>query len=304
MESAPLVKRKKRSALVKYWPLYLMMALPLTYFIVFKYIPMFGAILAFRRFKIGKPFGTTWMGFTYFATFIKNPMYWRAFRNTIILSLLNLVINFPGPIIFAILINELRFKVFKKFVQTVSYMPRFMSTVVIISIMATMLMPNSGIVNKLMGTNIDFIGKPENFKWIYVLTDTWQWTGFTAIIYLAAITGIDTDLYEAARIDGANRFRQTLHVTLPGILPTVMVMLILNLGRLLSVGMEKSMLLYRPSNSGASDVIDYFVYRYAFEGSANYSLAAAAGLFGAIISTALIASSNAISRKVTGSGIY
>jgi len=304
MESASLVKRKKRSAFVKYWPLYVMIALPLIYFIIFKYIPMFGAILAFRRFRIGKPFGTTWMGFTYFETFIKSPIYWRAFRNTITLSLLNLVINFPGPIIFAILINEIRLKKFKKFVQTVSYMPRFMSTVVIISIMITMLMPNSGIVNKLMGTNIDFIGRPENFKWIYVLTDTWQWTGFTAIIYLAAITGIDPDLYEAARMDGANRFRQTLNVTIPGILPTVMVMLILNLGRLLSVGMEKSMLLYRPSNSAASDVIDYFVYRYAFEGSSNYSLAAAAGLFGAVISTVLVITSNALSRKVTGSGIY
>jgi putative aldouronate transport system permease protein len=299
-----LVKRKKRSAFQKYWPLYLMIALPLTYFIIFKYVPMFGAILAFRRFRIGKPFGTNWLGLAYFEIFLKNPLYWRAFRNTITLSLLNLLINFPGPVIFAILINELRFKKFKRFVQTVSYMPRFMSTVVVISIMATMLMPNSGVVNKLMGTNIDFIGRAENFKWIYVFTDMWQWTGFTAIIYLAAITGIDTDLYEAARIDGANRLKQTLHVTIPGILPTVMVMLILNLGRLLSVGIEKSMLLYRPSNSAASDVIDYFVFRYAFEGSTNYSLAAAAGLFGAIISTVLVISSNAISRKVTGSGIY
>jgi putative aldouronate transport system permease protein len=303
MESVQ-IKRNKRPAFLKYWPLYLMIALPLAYFIIFKYVPMFGAILAFRRFRIGKPFGTDWMGLAYFEIFLKNPLYWRAFRNTITLSLLNLIINFPGPIIFAILINELRFKKFKKFVQTVSYMPRFMSTVVIISIMATMLMPNSGVVNKLMGTNIDFIGRPENFKWIYVFTDMWQWTGFTAIIYLAAITGIDTDLYEAARIDGANRFKQTWHVTIPGILPTVMVMLILNLGRLLSVGIEKSMLLYRPSNSSASDVIDYFVYRYAFVGTTNYSLAAAAGLFGAIISTVLVISSNTISRKVTGSGIY
>jgi putative aldouronate transport system permease protein len=282
-----------------------MLVIPLVHFLLFKYGPMFGAILAFRNYKPGMTFGAEWRGFRYFEIFLKDAQYWRAFRNTIVLSLLNLVINFPGPIIFAILLNELRFKRFKKLVQTISYMPRFMATVVVISIMATMLMPHSGVVNKLMGTNIDYIGNPGYFKWIYVFTDMWQYTGFTAIIYLAAITGINTDLYEAAKIDGANRFKQMLHVTVPGILPTMMVMLILNIGQLLRLGFEKVLLLYRPSNSSASDILDTFTYRLAFEaGSTNYSLAAAAGLFTAVISTVLVISANAVSRKATGESIY
>jgi len=289
----------------KYWPLYVMMALPLAHFLLFRYGPMFGAILAFRRYRVGQPFGSEWRGMYYFNIFLKDAAYWRAFRNTITLSLLNLVINFPGPIIFAILLNELQRPKFKKLVQTVSYAPRFMSTVVVISFMSTMLMPNSGIVNKLMGTSIDFVGRPEYFKWLYVLTDTWQYTGFTAIIYLAAISGVNMDLYEAAKIDGANRWKQIKHVTIPGILPTVMVMLIMNVGRLLSLGFEKVLLLYRPTNSMASDIIDTYIYRMAIEGgSGNYSLAAAAGLFSAIIGTVFVISSNTLARKTTGSGIY
>jgi putative aldouronate transport system permease protein len=289
----------------RYWALYVMMAVPLIYFLLFKYGPMFGAVLAFRRYRVGQPFGAEWRGLYYFEMFLKDPDYWRAFRNTITLSLYNLVINFPGPVIFAILLNELQNKKFKKLVQTVSYAPRFMSTVVVISFMATMLMPNSGIVNKLMGTSIDFIGEPDNFKWLYVLTDTWQYTGFTAIIYLAAITGINTDLYEAARIDGANRWKQIKHVTIPGILPTVMVMLIMNVGRLLNLGFEKVLLLQRTRNIIASDIIDTYIYnRGIVGGSANYSLATAAGLFSAVIGMAFVLGSNALARKTTGSGIY
>lgn len=289
----------------RYWALYVMLIVPLIYFLIFKYGPMFGAMLAFRRYRVNQPFGSDWRGLYYFDIFLKDPQYWRAFQNTITLSLLNLVVNFPGPIIFAVLLNEIQHQKFKKLVQTISYAPRFMSTVVVISFMSTMMMPNSGIINKLMGTNIDFIGKPEYFKWLYVLTDTWQYTGFTAIIYLAAITGINLDLYEAARIDGANRWKQIKHVTIPGILPTVMVLLIMNVGRLLNLGFEKVLLLYRPSNAIASDILDTYVYRMAFEGgSGNYSLAAAAGLFSAIIGTVFVISSNALARKTTGSGIY
>lgn len=301
-------KAKKGSVvkhIKKYWQLYTMLLIPLVYFVIFKYGPMFGAILAFKRYRPGHPFGTDWRGLDYFKIFMQDAQYWRAFRNTLTLSLLNLVVNFPGPIIFAILVNEIRNKKFKKVVQTISYMPRFISTVVIISILATILMPNSGILNKLMGTNIDYIGQPEYFKWLYVLTDSWQYTGFTAIIYIAAITGINSELYEAAQIDGAGRWKQIKHVTIPGILPTVMVMLILNVGRLLSLGFEKVLLLYRPSNSIASDILDTYNYRIAFgSGIGNYSLAAAAGLFSAIISTILIIGSNTISRKTTGEGIY
>ena len=297
--------RRSRRNFKKHWPLYVMLAIPLGHFLLFRYGPMFGAVLAFRRYRVNQPFGSDWRGLYYFRIFLQDPQYWRAFGNTVKLSLLNLVINFPGPVLFAILLNELRHQKFKKLVQTVSYAPRFMSTVVVISFMVTMLMPNSGILNKMMGTNIDYVSRPEYFKWLYVLTDTWQYTGFTAIIYLAAITGINMELYEAARIDGANRWKQVKHVTIPGILPTVMVMLIMNVGRLLSLGFEKVLLLYRPSNSVASDILDTYIYRMAFEGgSGNYSLAAAAGLFSAVIGMVFVISSNALARRTTGSGIY
>jgi putative aldouronate transport system permease protein len=266
---------------------------------------MFGAVLAFRRYRVGSPFGTEWRGLFYFEIFLNDPMYWQAFRNTITLSFLNLVINFPIPICFALLVNEIRNRRFKKFVQTISYMPRFIATAVVMSILMQMLMPNSGIVNQLLGTSIDFVNQPQYFKWIFVFTDTWQFTGFTAIIYLAAIAGVNLELYEAAQIDGANRFKQIWHVTIPGIMPTVMVMLILNIGRLLSVGMEKVLLLQRPGNMVASDILETYVFNRAFgQVASNYPLATAAGLFSAVISTTLIIGANALSKKVTGSGVY
>ncbi|MFA6845760.1 MAG: sugar ABC transporter permease, partial [Sphaerochaetaceae bacterium] len=187
----------------RYWQLYAMMAVPLLYFVVFKYVPMFGNVLAFRRYRPGMgPFGTEWVGLAYFRRFFHDPAFWRAFRNTLVLSLLNLVVNFPIPIIFAILINEVRNLYFKKFVQTVSYMPRFVSTVVVIAILGELLSPSSGIINlvlhKLFGMkSIYFMNDPKYFRSIYILVDTWQYTGWTAIIYLAAITAIPPDLYEA-----------------------------------------------------------------------------------------------------------
>lgn len=304
---------KRRSPLQKhirrYWQLYAMMVLPILYFIVFKYLPMFGNVLAFRRYRPAMgPFGTEWVGFKYFEMFLKDPAFWRAFRNTFTISIMNLVINFPIPIIFAILLNEVRHVRFKKLVQTVSYMPRFISTVVVIAILQELLSPSSGLLNiflqNVFGMEpIYFMNEPEYFRWLYVLTDTWQFTGWTAIIYLAAITGINSDLFEAAQIDGANRFKQIIHVTIPSILPTIMVMLILNVGRMLSLGFEKVLLMYTPSNSQVSDIIDTLVYRIGLYNQ-NYSYATAIGLFTGVIGVVLVSSSNAISKKLTGDGIY
>lgn len=304
---------KRRSPLQKhlrrYWQLYAMMVLPILYFIIFKYLPMFGNVLAFRRYRPAMgPFGTEWVGFKYFEMFLKDPAFWRAFRNTFTISIMNLVINFPIPIIFAILLNEIRHVRFKKLVQTVSYMPRFISTVVVIAILQELLSPSSGLLNiflqNVFGMEpIYFMNEPEYFRWLYVLTDTWQFTGWTAIIYLAAITGINSDLFEAAQIDGANRFKQIIHVTIPSILPTIMVMLILNVGRMLSLGFEKVLLMYTPSNSQVSDIIDTLVYRIGLYNQ-NYSYATAIGLFTGIIGVVLVSSSNKISKKLTGDGIY
>lgn len=303
----------KRTSKVKhykrYWQLYAMMALPILYFIIFKYIPMFGNILAFRRYRPGMgPYGVSWVGFRYFEMFMKDSAFWRAFRNTLAISLGNLVINFPIPIIFAILLNEVRHVKFKKFVQTISYMPRFISTVVVIAILKELLSPSSGLINMFLTSTfgikpIYFMNEPQYFRLLYIFTDTWQFTGWTAIIYLAAITGINMDLYEAAQIDGASRLQQIRHITIPSILPTIMVMLILNVGRMLSLGFEKVLLMFTPSNSGVSDIIDTLVYRTGLANQ-NYSYATAIGLFGGIIGVILVSSSNLVSKKLTGDGIY
>lgn len=293
----------------KYWQLYAMMILPIIYFIVFKYIPMLGNILAFRKYQPGMgPFGTRWVGFTYFKRIFKDSAFWRAFKNTLVLSLGNLIINFPIPIIFAVLLNEVKALKFKKFVQTISYMPRFISTVVVVAILGELLSPSTGMLNNFLTSifgiePIYFMNEPQYFRTIYILTDTWQFTGWTAIIYLAAITGISIDLFEAASIDGASRVQQIIHITIPSILPTVMVMLILNVGRLLSLGFEKVLLMYTPSNSGVSDIIDTLVYRTGLANQ-NYSYATAVGLFSGIIGVILVTSSNALSKKITGDGIY
>lgn len=293
----------------RYWQLYAMLLLPVIYFVIFKYVPMIGNILAFRRYRPGLgPYGTEWAGLRYFERFLGDRAFWQAFSNTLILSLLNLLVNFPIPIIFAVMLNEVRHLRFKKLVQTVSYMPRFISTVVVIAIMGELLSPSSDLLNiflhNVLGMEpIYFMNEPQYFRALYVLTDTWQFTGWTAIIYLAAITGISSDLFEAATIDGATRFQQIIYVTIPSIMPTIMVMFILNMGRLLSLGFEKVLLMYTPSNSSVSDIIDTLVYRTGLANQ-NYSYATAVGLFSGVIGVVLVSLSNFLSRKTTGEGIY
>ena len=298
-----------KSHFSRYWQLYAMLLLPVIYFIIFKYVPMFGNVLAFRRYRPGLgPYGTDWVGLRYFEKFMGDRAFWQAFRNTLTLSLLNLLVNFPIPIVFAVMLNEVRHLRFKKLVQTVSYMPRFISTVVVIAIMGELLSPSTGLVNNFLHdafgiTPIYFMNEPQYFRALYVLTDTWQFTGWTAIIYLAAITGISSDLFEAATIDGATRLQQIIYVTIPSILPTIMVMFIMSVGRLLSLGFEKVLLMYTPSNSSVSDIIDTLVYRTGLANQ-NYSYATAIGLFSGVIGVVLVSLSNFISRKTTGDGIY
>lgn len=309
---APADKEKRRqqirSHLKRYWALYAMVVLPLVYFAVFKYMPMIGSVLAFRRYRPGMgAFGTEWT-LRYFERFLKDPAFWSAFKNTLVLSTANIVVNFPLPILFAIILNEVRNAKFKKLVQTMSYMPRFISTVVVIAIIGELLSPSTGLINTFLQNTfgmepIYFMNEPEWFRAIYVLSDTWQYTGWTAIIYLAAITGISTEMFDATEIDGANKLQQIRYVTIPSIMPTIMVMLILNIGRLLSLGFEKVLLLYTPSNSGVSDIIDTLVYRVGMTNQ-NYSYATAIGLFGGIIGLILVSSANAFSKKITGDGIY
>ncbi|GIP34684.1 sugar ABC transporter permease [Paenibacillus sp. J2TS4] len=293
----------------RYWQLYIMMLLPLSHFLLFKYAPLIGNILAFRRYRPGMgPYGSEWVGLAYFERFFQDPAFWRAFYNTIILSFGNILINFPIPIIFALLLNEVRAKRFRKFVQTVSYMPRFISTVVVIAILSELLSPSSGLLNRVLGNlfgmePIYFVNEPQYFRPIYILSETWQYTGWTAIIYLAAITGVNRELFEAADIDGASRFQKVIYVTIPSIMSTIMVMLILNVGSLLSLGFEKVLLLYTPSNAMVSDIIDTLVYRTGLTNQ-NYSYATAIGLFSGVVGVILVSSTNWLSRKATGESIY
>lgn len=293
------------------WQLYVMLLIPFAYFVLFKYVPMFGNVLAFRRFKPQTgPYGVRWEGFRYFNQFLGEANFWRVFKNTLQLALINLVVNFPIPIVFAILLNELRSLKFKKLVQTVSYMPRFVSTVVVVSILNELLSPSSGALNRFIqnvfgAEPIFYMNEGKYFRTLYVLTDMWQHMGWSAIIYLAAITGISNDLFEAARIDGATRFQQIKYVTLPSILPTIIVMFILRIGHILSLGFEKILLMQTPSNMQVSDIIDTYVYRMSIDATVpQYSYATAIGLFSGVIGLILVAGSNFACRKFTGESIY
>ncbi len=293
--------------LKRYWVLYAMMVLPIIYLIIFKYMPMFGNILAFRRYSPGAgPWGEEWT-LRYVERLIEDSNFWDAFFNTLNISFWNIIVNFPIPIIFAILLNELHAKRFKKVVQTVSYMPRFISTVIVITILNELLSPSSGLINLALSNfgiePIYFMNEPEWFIPIYIFTTAWQFTGWTAIIYLASITSISPDMFEAAEIDGASRLQQIWYVTIPSIMPTVMVMLIMNVGRVLTLGFEKILLMYTPNNSHVSDIIDTYVFRIGLE-SQNYSYATAIGLFTGVVGIILVVSSNALSKKLTGESIY
>lgn len=293
--------------IIKDWQLYSLMVLPVIYLVIFKYGPMLGNIIAFRRFRPGGSiYGESWVGLHYVKMFVSDPAFYTAFKNTLIISGLTLLITFPAPIIFALLLNELRSMKFKRFVQTASYLPHFFS-IVIVAGMVLQLVATNGAINSIVeyftGERINFIQEAKWFRTIYVSSELWQGMGWGAILYLAALTGVNDELYEAARIDGANRWKQTIHVTIPGILPTIITLLIINIGNLLSVGFEKILLLYNPLNYATSDVIATYVYRVGLE-SSNFSYATAIGLFEAIIGLILVFSANYFSRRLTDNSLW
>lgn len=292
----------------KDWQLYSLLILPVIYYVIFKYGPMFGNIIAFRKFVPGGPvYGEKWVGLKYFKMIVNDPTFWGVFKNTLVLSLSSLIIGFPFPIIFALLLNELTNKKFKKFVQTASYLPHFLSTVIIAGMIMEVLSPSSGIINMIIkhftGHTINFLAEAKWFPAIYVISGIWQGLGWGAILYLAALSNINTELYEAAKIDGANRWKQTLHVTIPGILPTIVTLLILNIGGIMNVGFEKILLLYNPMTYSTSDVIATYLYRLGLQ-SNNFSYATAIGLFESIIGLILVYSANLVSRKLTETSLW
>ncbi|ARU52115.1 putative aldouronate transport system permease protein [Cellulosimicrobium cellulans] len=296
-----------RVALRKDWRLYTFLVVPVLFLLVFRYLPMLGNVIAFRRFRPGgSVFGDEWVGFRYFEMFIQNQQFWQVFWNTVILGLLTLLICFPLPIVFALLLNELRSRRFKKIVQTVSYLPHFMSIVIVAGLVLQLTSVN-GTVNQIVeafgGDPVAFMQQPEWFRTIYVSSEVWQTVGWGTILYLAALTTIDDQLYEASRIDGANRWQQTWHITLPGIRPTMMVLLILNIGSFMAVGFEKVLLLQNPLVYSTGDVISTYLYRVGIQ-SAQFSYGTAIGLFEALIGLVLVLSANAVSRRLTGASLW
>lgn len=296
-----------RRAIRRDWQLYSLALLPLAFFVIFRYLPMVGNVIAFRRFRPGGGiFGEYWVGLRYVKMFLTDSTFWDVFTNTLILGGLTLLVCFPLPIVLALLLNEVRTRYLKRFVQSVSYLPHFLSIVIVAGMILQMVSIDgvvNQIVNALGGEPTAFIQKPEWFRTIYVSSEAWQTVGWGTILYLAALTTIDQDLYEAARIDGANRWRQTWHVTLPGIRPTMMTLLILNIGTFMAVGFEKILLIYNPLTYETADVISTYVYRVGIV-SGNLSYAAAIGLFESIIGLTLVLSANYISRRTVGTSLW
>jgi len=311
-EDPPRTPPRKRATgwrfmLRRDWQLYSLLVLPILFLLIFRYLPMIGNVIAFRKFQPGgNIFGEYWVGLDYFKLFINDPTFWSVFQNTITLGALTLLFSFPMPIIFALLLNELRFTKLKKFVQSASYLPHFLS-VVIIAGMTLQLVSLNGTINQIItrigGDPISFMQSAEWFRTIYVASDVWQTMGWGAILYLAALTTIDETLYEAARIDGANRWQQTLHVTLPGIAPMIVTLLILNIGTFMAVGFEKILLLYNPLIYTTADVISTYLYRIGLQ-SSNFSYATAIGIFESVIGLTLILSANFISRRIVGTSLW
>lgn len=300
-------KRGWAYALRRDWQLYSLAILPLLFFLTFRYLPMLGNVIAFRRYLPGgNVFGERWVGLRYFRMFLNDPTFWEVFTNTIVLGTLSLVFVFPLPVVLALLLNEVRVRKWKRFVQSVSYLPHFLS-IVIIAAMLMQILSLDGTVNQVVrafgGDGIPFLQRAEWFRTIYVSSEVWQTVGWGTILYLAALTTIDEDLYEAARIDGANRWRQTWHITLPGIRPTMVTLLILNIGTFMAVGFEKILLIYNPLTYPTADVISTYLYRMGVV-SGNLSYAAAIGLFEAIIGLTLVLSANAIARRTVGTSLW
>ncbi len=289
--------------IIKNKTLYIML-LPVTlYFIIFCYWPMYGVQIAFKNFNAVKGItGNPWVGLYHFQRFFRSYNFVTLISNTITLSVYNLVASFPAPIVLALLLNEVTNGKFKRVVQTVTYAPHFLSTVVVAGMLTTFLSPRTGIVNHLIEAlgeeRIYFMGEPAWFKHIYVWSGVWQHTGWSAIIYLAALTSVDQQLHEAAIIDGANKIQRIWYINIPTILPTAIILLILNLGQIMNVGFEKVFLLQNDLNLKSSDVISTYVYRMGLLG-AQYSFSAAVGLFNSIINFVLIMVVNYISRKVS-----
>jgi len=305
----------------RYWDLYLLLILPIIYFCVFKYKPMEALIIAFKDYKIKLGYlASPWAKefnmetglsqiniFTHFIRFFKSAYFGQILWNTVSLSVLQLLFGFPIPILLALIMNEIKKNRVKKTLQMVTYLPHFISTVVLIAIVQAMVAPQTGIFNKIImalgGEGVYFISKPEWFKPLYIISGIWQNAGYSSIIYLATLTNIDPQLIEAAKIDGANRLKVIWHIMIPGILPTAITLLIINFGKVMNVGFEKVYLMHNSMNASVSEVISTYIYKQGIE-SNQYSYSTAVGLFNAVINIILLVVVNKISKKVSDTSLW
>lgn len=291
--------------------LVLMMVPVIAYYLIFCYLPMTGLYMAFTQFKPGGGilglFSGDFVGLKWFSQFFSSPYAWRLIRNTFLLSFYSLIFGFPIPIIFAICITQLKNKPIQKTSQVLTYLPYFISTVVVAGMITNFLSPSSGIINKFIemlgGDAVNFMSSPEWFRAIYVISGSWQTFGFNSIIFVAAIMGIPPELYEAMKVDGANKRQVIWNLVLPSIKPTIILLLIMALGNLLSVGFEKVYLLYTPAVYETADVIQTYVYRQGIE-SHNYSYATAVGLFNSLVTFVIVFLANKLSRKITDTSVW
>ena len=309
-EKKPITKQDVWIYVKRYWQLYLLLLAPMIYFLVFKYSPMYYVLIAFKKYSIVQSVSEMpWAknhGFEYFIKAFKNKDFIYALRNTVFLNLLDIIIGFPVPIIFALLLNELRFKFFKKSVQTVAYMPHFLSWVIIYGLAFQLFAPTNGLINmiivKLGGQPIHFLDDPSNWVKTYIGLGIWQSFGWNSIIYLAAISGISPELYEAASVDGASRLQKMWHITLPGIRSTIVVLLILALGNVLGSGFDRPFAMQNNLVMKNAEVISTFVYKYGIKGL-QFSLTTAVGLFQSIANVIFLLLANWFSRKMGERGI-
>ena len=295
-------------ALIRDKYLLLLLAPVVIYYIIFRYVPMFGIVISFKNYSLFKGiWASDWVGLKYYIQFFQSPDAYEIIRNTFLLGFYNIAFGFPIPIVLALLLNELRYVIYKRFVQTVSYLPHFISTVVVVGMVTMFLSPTSGIVNQVivwLGYDpINFLQSAGWFRSIYVISGIWQEAGWSSIIYLAALTAIDPQLYEAASIDGAGRWKKIKHITLPGIAPAIVIILILNIGKMIDIGFEKVFLLYNPATYETADIISTYVYRVGIV-QGNFSYGTAIDLFMGNICLIFLSGANYISRRLGENSLW
>lgn len=298
--------RMKR--ILRAWQLYVLLAPAILYILVFKYWPMYGVQIAFKNYNPVDGFtDSPWVGLTHFIRFVNSYQFGQVIGNTLWIAVLGLLLAFPVPIILALLVNQLQSEKFKKFTQTVLYSPAFISTVVVVGIMFVVLSPRSGLVNNAIqlggGEPIFFMGSAEWFRPIYVISDVWQNAGFSMIVYLAALAGIDPALHDAAKVDGASKLQRIRHIDLPGIMPVITVLFILAIGNLLNVGFEKALLMQTPLNLSTSEIIQTYVYHAGLQ-QAQFSYSAAIGLFNSLLNLALLLFFNTVARRANQATLW